>query len=171
MLHDRVFFTRKSARFYAFRYKSTPSTALPSMLARTKICKRTRSDYRLFPLWFTVPLVFQLKLKPYTAYMALCSVFLAYIFLKFDHNNQKNIVIKFQPRMKASRASDPLLFIKPAGRPAIAKLGSFPVRVLFANFDSLSCDLKLSDFNISSFKKINNLKIQFICLKISNSMF
>ena len=27
--------------------------------------------------------------------------------------------------MKASRASDPLLFIKPAGRPAIAKLGSF----------------------------------------------
>ena len=44
----RVFFTRKSARFYAFRYKSTPSTALPSMLARMKICKRTRSDYRLF---------------------------------------------------------------------------------------------------------------------------
>ena len=40
----RVFFTRKSARFYAFRYKSTPSTALPSMLARTKICKRTRSE-------------------------------------------------------------------------------------------------------------------------------
>ena len=39
----RVFFTRKSARFYAFRYKSTPSTVLPSMLARTKICKRTRS--------------------------------------------------------------------------------------------------------------------------------
>ena len=59
---SRVFFTRKSARFYAFRYKSTPSTALPSMLARTKICKRTRSDYRLFSLWFTVPLVFQLKL-------------------------------------------------------------------------------------------------------------
>ena len=54
----RVFFTRKSARFYAFRYKSTPSTALPSMLARTKICKRTRSDYRLFPLSFTVPLEF-----------------------------------------------------------------------------------------------------------------
>ena len=58
----RVFFTRKSARFYAFRYKSTPSTALPSMLARMKICKRTRSDYRLFPLSFTVPLVYQLKL-------------------------------------------------------------------------------------------------------------
>ena len=46
----RVFFTRKSARFYAFRNKSTPSTALPSMLARTKICKCTRSDYRLFAL-------------------------------------------------------------------------------------------------------------------------
>ena len=46
----RVFFTHKSACFYAFRYKSTPSTALPSMLARTKICKRTHSDYRLFPL-------------------------------------------------------------------------------------------------------------------------
>ena len=61
-VYSRVFFTRKSARFYAFRYKSTPSTALPSMLARTKICKRTRSDYRLFSLWFTVPLVFQLNL-------------------------------------------------------------------------------------------------------------
>ena len=92
----RVFFTRKSARFYAFRYKSTPSTALPSMLARTKICKRTRSDYRLFLLWFTVPLVFQLKLQPYTVYMALCSVFLAYLFLKFDHNNQENIVINIK---------------------------------------------------------------------------
>ena len=27
--------------------------------------------------------------------MALCSVFLAYLFLKFDHNNQENVVIKF----------------------------------------------------------------------------
>ena len=50
IVHDRVFFTRKSAHFYAFRNKSTPSTALPSMLARTKICKCTRSDYRLFAL-------------------------------------------------------------------------------------------------------------------------
>ena len=131
----QVFFARKSARFYAFRYKSTPSTALPSMLVRTKICKHTRSDYRLFPLWFTVPLVFQFKLKPYTAYMALCSVFLAYLFLKFDHNNQENIVAKFWPRTKASRASAPSLFTKPAGRPAIAKVGSFPVQALFTNFD------------------------------------
>ena len=49
-IYVRVFFTRKSARFYAFRNKSTPSTPLPSMLARTNICKCTRSDYRLFLL-------------------------------------------------------------------------------------------------------------------------
>ena len=46
---SRVFFTSKSARFYAFRNKTTP-TALPSMLACTKICKCTRSDYRTFLL-------------------------------------------------------------------------------------------------------------------------
>ena len=50
ILHTRVFFTPKSVRFYAFRNKSTPSTALPSMQARTKICKCTRADYWLFPL-------------------------------------------------------------------------------------------------------------------------
>ena len=31
----------------------------------------------------------------HSLYMALCSVFLAYLFLKFDHSNQENIVIKF----------------------------------------------------------------------------
>ena len=44
----RVFFMRKNARFYAFGCKSTPSTALPFSLARTKICKCMRSDYLLY---------------------------------------------------------------------------------------------------------------------------
>ena len=59
IIGTRVFFTHKSARFYAFRYKSTLQLlCMPFMLAPTKICKRTRSDYRLFSLWFTVPLAF-----------------------------------------------------------------------------------------------------------------
>ena len=95
-LGTRVFFTRKSERFYAFRYKSTLSTALPSMLARTKIWKRTRSDYRLFLLWFCLcPSFFSSSFSHTQPNEALCSVFLAYLFLKFDHNNRENIVIKF----------------------------------------------------------------------------
>ena len=63
--------------------------------------------------------------------MALYSVFLAYLFLKFDHNNQENIVIKILAPHEGLPGLSPIIIYQASWPAGNCKAGEFPGRTSF----------------------------------------